>query len=481
MAIDHVFVLMLENRSFDHFFGLSGLPGVPRPPDARFTPGAADRCPIDPPHEFADVQAQIAGGAMTGFQGAQWLGFQPGQVPVVSELAQEFVLFDNWFASVPGPTWPNRFFVHAASSGGLATSPTQFQASGATIGTHSPFQFEHGSIFDRLDARGLKWRVYHGDVHPQVLALPGMVRRYLGGGDEFCPSLPGDPHFSDFATDVADPHYAPAYTFIEPNYAIQLGSQFRFGDSQHPKGLVSAGEDLIRHVYENLRASPLWASSALLVLWDEHGGFHDHVAPGAAVPPGDVEHNRPTDGSDPGFRFDRLGLRVPALLVSPWAPRGALGSRLFPGAVFDHSAVPKSVFECFGLGAPLTARDAAAPSWNAGLLAQPRTGAADGPLTLAAPPAPALARVTHAPATPTTLDGTLAGTALNALAVDRALAASTGRPTISRSGSQSAADYRRDRRRALASPQFPLEMAEYINAVGVRAHAHRLRARQAQA
>ena len=479
MAIDHIFVLMLENRSFDHFFGLSGLPGVPRPADARFVGGAADRCPIDPPHEFADVQAQIAGGAMSGFSGAAWQGFAPTQVPVVSQLAQEFVLFDNWFASVPGPTWPNRFFVHAASSGGLATSPTQFQTSGAVIKPSSPFRFQNGSIFDRLDQQGVKWRVYHGDVHPQMLALPGMVKRYLSGSDNFCPTLPGDPHFSDFATDVADPAYAPAYTFIEPNYAIELGSQFRFGDSQHPKGLVSAGEGLVKLVYEALRASPLWSSSLLLVTWDEHGGFYDHVPPGPAVPPGDVEYNRPTDGSDPGFRFDRLGLRVPTLLVSPWAPRGALGSQLFPGAVFDHTSVIRSVFDRFAPGASLTARDAAAPGWQSGLLATARAGAASGPTVLAAPAVDAA--VPMAPPKAGPLDGTVAGTALNALAIDHEIAASTGRPTIARSGSQTLADYRRDRKQALASPQFPLQMAEYINAVGVRAQAQRLRARQAEA
>ena len=480
MPIDHIFVLMLENRSFDHFFGLSGLAGVPRPGDARFVAGATDRCGIDPPHEFADVQAQVAGGAMSGFSGAAWLGFTPGQVPVISQLAREFVLFDNWFASVPGPTWPNRFFVHAASSGGLSSSPTQFQSSGAVIKPKSMFRFQNGSIFDRLDQRGVKWRVYHGDVHPQMLALPGMVKRYLSGSDNFCPTLPGDPHFSDFATDVADPAYAPAYTFIEPDYAIQLGSQFRFGDSQHPKGLVSAGEGLVKVVYEALRASTLWQSSLLLVVWDEHGGFHDHVPPGAAVPPGDVEYNRPTDGTDPGFHFDRLGLRVPALLVSPWAPQGMLGSQLFPGTVFDHTSVIKSVFERFAPGVALTARDAAASGWQSGLLAQPRADAASGPLTLSAP-APAAAASAAAPAPAAgPLDGTVAGTALNALAIDRELSASTGRPMIARSGSQTLADYKRDRRRSVTSPQFALQMAEYINAVGVRAQAHRLRVRQAK-
>ena len=252
--IDHVFVLVLENRSFDHFFGLSGRLLVPRPDDAGFQPGATDRAEFDPPHELEAVRTQIAGGAMSGFDARAKRAFLPAQIPVISRLADEFVLFDNWFASVPGPTWPNRFFVHAASSGGLATSPTQLQESGAVITTTSPFRFENGTIFDRLTRCGKKWRVYHGDVHPQVLALPGMVKEYLNGSDHFCPLYDGDPHFSNFAADVDDIGYEPAYTFIEPNYGIEMGSQFRHGDSQHPLGRGRSPDRVRRGGFAQLAA-----------------------------------------------------------------------------------------------------------------------------------------------------------------------------------------------------------------------------------
>jgi len=482
-TVDHIFVLMLENRSFDHFFGLSGRASIPRPSDPAFGPGATDRASFDPPHEFADVQAQIAGG-MGGFAPAAKLAFQRSQVPVISQLADEFVLFDNWYASVPGPTWPNRFFVHAASSGGLATSPTQFQASGSVILPKSAFQFQKGTIYDRLTATQKQWRVYHGDVHPQVLAVPGMVKEYLNGSDHFCPTYDSGPHFSDFATDVSRATYEPAFTFIEPDYAIQILSQFRNGDSDHPLGLVSAGERLIKYVYESLRNSPLWSRSALLITWDEHGGFYDHVIPPQATPPGDAPLNRPTDGSDPGFQFDRLGVRVPALLISPLAPKGKLGSELFPGKFFDHSSVIKSVFDNFGLGAPLTARDGAAPSWLAGLTVGARAGAGDGPVTLSIAPPVAIptAKATKATkaaeaSTQVDVDGFLAGTALIALDLDREMAKKPGVAAVANLAPQTLPQYEAARLASVSDPHFRLQLLQYINQVAVRAQVVRLKAK----
>jgi phospholipase C len=473
-TIDHVFVLMLENRSFDHFFGLCGRGDIPRPADPGFKPGASDRAASDPPHEFADVQAQIAGGTMGGFDASAKLAFDPTQIPVINQLAQEFVLFDNWHSSLPGPTWPNRFFVHAASSGGLATSPTAFQTAGAVISPRSPFQFQNGSIFDRLDSLGKKWRIYHGDVHPQVLAMPGLCRRYLSAGDEFRPIYPqADSGLSDFATDVSAADYEPVYTFIEPDYAVQLFSQFVNGDSQHPKGSVSSGEALIKYVYEALRNSPVWSSSALLITWDEHGGFYDQMPPPTAIPPGDEPLNAPQGG--PSFAFDRYGMRVPAILASPFAPRGALGSSLFPGATFDHSSVIASVFEIFGLGAPLTQRDAHAPSWDGCLAAGARNDL--GPARLSGP----AASVAHLAVTPSKTggetDGFLAGVALISLDMDRIISEQTGASPIASFTPQTRSQYAQARTAALADPHFKSRLVQYINEVGVRVTAHRLRAR----
>ncbi len=128
--IKHVFVLMLENRSFDHLFAFSGRSGV-LPADASWgmTADAADRAALDPPHEFEDVAAQIGGSPpMSGFaQQSYWnvsrQGFAAGALPVLHTLANQYFLFDNWYSSMPGPTWPNRFFLHAGTSGGLDNSP----------------------------------------------------------------------------------------------------------------------------------------------------------------------------------------------------------------------------------------------------------------------------------------------------------------------------------------------------------------------
>jgi phospholipase C len=470
--VDHVFVLMLENRSFDHFFGLSGRPGIPRPTAPGFGPGATDRATIDPPHEFDAVRDQVNGGAMDGFAPGAMLAFEPAQIPVLTQLASEFVLFDNWHASVPGPTWPNRFFVHAATSGGLATSPSVFEEGKAVASPWGAFKFRSGqTLFERVAAAGKTWRVYHGDVTPQVLSLPGMVKKYLTDPTRFCPLYPGDPHFSDFATDVASGSYAPAYTFIEPNYDA-YGLQFRRGDSQHPLGLVSAGEALIKHVYESLRNSPAWDRSVLLITWDEHGGYYDHVDPPPAVSPTDQPSNRPASG-DPGFQFDRLGVRVPAILVSPLAPRGKLGSELFPGAAFDHTSIISSVFETFGIGPALTARDAAAPTWSACLSPQARAGLPPAPAVLADTVQAAAPALAPAAAASTAVDSLATGSFLIAHALDLEIAKRSRNGTIANTTPQTPAEYEQARQASLRDPNLPIEVAQYIAEVGVRARFHR--------
>lgn len=400
-TIDHVFVLMLENRSFDHMFGLSGL--VPRPPDPDFGPGAPDRMPYDPPHEFADVQAQVRpSGDMRGFPPQAKCGLLPSQVPVVTQLAREFVLMDNWYASVPGPTWPNRFFVHAGSSGGLADSPGN--AVFPVLGIQG-YRFARGTVFDQLQAAGRSWTVAHGDDLPQVLAIDGMAPR-LFDGRRFRPLRAGadGSDGSDFFTDLATGRHTANYCFIEPDYGIRFGDPFGHGDSQHPTGSVAAGEQLIKDVYEAIRNSTLWPRSVLLVVWDEHGGFFDGAQQLNAAAPGDPPLNaRHNTEASRGFDFRKLGVRVPALLISPFAPRGRLGSQLFPGAAFDHASVVASLRETFALPGPLTERDRLAPTWTTGLSDQARTGADLPPTRLVAPhagPDPVPSRVGPGPAAP---------------------------------------------------------------------------------
>ena len=427
--ITNVFVLMLENHSFDNIFGQSGIPGITHaaPTDSNsyqgvsYTVGspAPVAMPTDPGHEFPDVVEQLAGAAATyppggpypaitgsGFAasyatsttegpvpssadvGKIMLGFDTGtQLPVIHQLATRFAVCDHWFSSLPGPTWPNRFFVHGASSAGLDHSPTPAElAQWETPGFG--FAYPHGSLFDALSHAGLTWRIYHDDTNaysddpqngsifgaiPQVSALKGITLL--------------DAHsLTGFAADLQSP-YTCQYTFIEPNYG-DITSSYRGGSSQHPMDDVHGGEGLIKAVYEAIRNSPIWNTSLLVITYDEHGGFYDSVLPGAATPPDD---GSPATHNKFGFTFNQLGVRVPAVVVSPWIPAGTVGH-----ASYDHSSVPATVERLFGLPA-LTARDASANDVRALLTeAQPRT---DAPTTLdnPAPPAPRAATGTEAP------------------------------------------------------------------------------------
>ena len=430
-AIKHVFVLMLENRSFDHMLALSGLPGIDAATGAQTNPGpdgaaipfhagAADPMPSDPRHEFADVVEQLCGkGAAYPSGGGSYppihnSGFATNYAttfpvnpaptnaqvrpimagidtrtatPALWTLAREFVVCDRWFSSLPGPTFPNRFFVHGASSAGLEHSPSTVDL--AKWELFAGFRYPHGSVFDKL-GRG-KWRLYQDESGaiegriPQVAAIKGV-------------------HFNDvhdlssFATDLAGDYPWP-YTFIEPAYGAMVTGDYHNGTSQHPMDTLAGGDRLIARVYNALRASPLWEDSLLIVTYDEHGGFYDHVAPDAVVPPGD---NPGSDHNRSGFDFARLGVRVPAVLVSPRLLRGGVDH-----AMHDHSSVIATLGKLNGF-APLTQRDAQAHSVLELVL---RTVRPDCPMTIPSVPAapPSLAAMATHDAKPVEEDGNLQG------------------------------------------------------------------------
>jgi phospholipase C len=418
--IRHVFVLALENRSFDHMLGAStgtvdpegrihlgtGLDartGAPRTVDGPVDQaneydgaifpvrvGAPFAMPVDPPHEFCDVQLQLASKKIIGAPGddqCDYSGQYPPltlagfvdnyanqatfegnadaladlgavmscltaeQLPVLSTLAREFAVCDRWFSSMPGPTWPNRFFMHAATSGGLDRSPNARETVRSQFGG---YRFEHGSIFEALDRSGLGWRIYHDDPLPQVSALSVMeldtMRSHYRPVD-------------DLRMDLQDEDFAPAYVFIEPNYGLLVPplGDFMCGNSQHPCDDVTRGDALVKLVYEAIRQSPHWESSLLVVTYDEHGGFYDHVPPPPGVPPGDV--TEPSNNGH-GFRFDLLGVRVPTVIVSPWIPdvRSPTPDRtcnLVDNTPYDHSSLLATLERLYGLPS-MTARDAAA-------------------------------------------------------------------------------------------------------------------------
>ena len=411
-VIKNVFVLMLENRAFDHMLGFAGISGVVGLDGAESnsyegTPytvqkGADWSMPVSPGHEFADVLAQLAGGTATYPCGGTYppidnSGFvwdyvnSPSkdeggatcdlgeimkcydtvpQLPVLYTLATQFAVCDNWYASLPGPTWPNRFFVHGASSSGLDDSPSDPQM--IEWETIKGFRYDNGSIFDLLDntfrARKLKhpWRIYRGVSWPLSGAIPGVAALHnIDIEDTF--------DFKKFDRHVNDKDgYPYFYTFIEPNYGDIVNHSYKGGQSQHPRDDVRSGEALIKSVYDSLRRSPLWENSLLIITYDEHGGFYDHVAPLACPAPGDS-----MKWSQHGFTFEQYGVRVPAVVVSPFIAAGTVDHTLY-----DHASVPNTL-EALAQMSTLTGRDYAANNVTALLsLSQARS---DTPVVLPDP------------------------------------------------------------------------------------------------
>jgi len=429
--IQHVFVLMLENRSFDHMLGHFTQPGIdpktggttrangvwpggysnslgPLTIPARM--GAPQRMPVSPGHGFNDVLVQLCYDPLSdpnppelnspynyptitnaGFV-RNWVdqrvivdpiefplhfgppdpsivmaGFGPSDLPVLFSLAEQFAVLDNYCSSLPGPTDPNRRFVHAASSAGLYDGQTgdaifsEYYLDGVT--------FANGTIFDKLSAAGHEYLIFEGDSLPNAGELAGIP------DSAFVPFA----FFSQYVNNPAG--YAPAYTFIEPNYGNDIGifgpNDFSCGDSQHPDNDVTKGEALIKVVYETIRNSPVWDSSLLVITYDEHGGFYDHVAPQPAVPPGDPSPpTLPWIDFKPKFAFDKFGARVPALVISPLVAKGTIDHQLY-----DHTSVLRTLEDIFMLPR-LTNRDASANSFFEALTVLSRD---DAPKSLPSP------------------------------------------------------------------------------------------------
>lgn len=379
--IEHVVVLMYENCSFDHMLGhlpcggqLTGAeynlldPADPASERVPVTRRATYRTLMDPLHDLLSVNTQLFGPLPTTADPAPMCGFvqsgiaaaaqdeeagktvmdcfTPARLPALSTLASEFCLCDRWFSSVPGPTWPNRFFVHAATSDG--------QVSNTVL-----HPYEMRTLYDSLNESTppRTWGIYFNDI-PHSLAL----RRLW-------PYRERVKHYAAFRADV-DAGRLPNYTFIEPRYLDFLAWK---ANDHHPPHDVRYGEVLLADVYETLRRSRQWNHTLLIVLFDEHGGFFDRVSPPRPVPNPDGKGSR-----EPPFAFDRLGVRVPAILVSPWIERGTVDP-----TVYEHASVPATVRRLFGLPGFLNARDAAAATFERVLTRE--TPRADAPRSLPTP------------------------------------------------------------------------------------------------
>jgi len=255
----------------------------------------------------------------------------------MTALAKGFAVCDRWFSSVPTQTFPNRAFASAGTSLGY-------------LKDHSGMVFNCPSIFGRLSDANLDWAIYGYNGRP--LTRTDFPDTKIAETTHFGT-------FSDFKNRAAA-GTLPPYTFLEPEWGAR-------GNSQHPNYDVSLGEQLMLDTYRALRDSPQWNQTLLLITYDEHGGNYDHVAPpSGAVPPDDHI------GEFESFDFTRFGVRIPALLISPWIPEGTV-FRATQGTI-DHTSVLKTIEDRWGVP-PLTRRDAAAPSLAGVLsLGAPRIG-----------------------------------------------------------------------------------------------------------
>lgn len=371
--IKTIVVLVMENRSFDHMLGwmkkinpeINGVDGsesnaisVTDPNSQRYSfKNDSHYVDPDPGHSFQAIREQIFGSnntsadpaPMNGFAQQAFSmdnttnmsqdvmkGFLPDLVPVYKALVSEFAVFDRWFASMPSSTQPNRLFVHSGTSGGATSNIAKLLAKG----------YPQRTIFENVDAAGLSFGVYY-QIIPNTLFYRNLRKiKYVGKFHQYDVS---------FKKDAKDGKL-PNYVVVEQRY---FENKVLAANDDHPSHDVYNGQMLVKELYETLRASPQWNETLLVITYDEHGGFFDHVPTpvrGVPSPDGIV-------GPEPFFfKFDRLGVRVPTIMVSPWIEKGTVvhgpNGSPFPTSEYEHSSIPATVKKLFNLPSPfLTKRD----------------------------------------------------------------------------------------------------------------------------
>jgi len=416
-GLDHVVVVMFENRSFDHLLGRLYEPGEVQSfegvmgkdlsnPIPDWAEHGADRAVVpygiapnmntpnpDPGEEYQHVNTQLYGlidppsnrgvlaehmvapfnapadpnlqPTMQGFvtdyisafaaemgheptyaQYSQIMtGYTPEQMPVLSTLARGFATFDHWFAEVPSQTFTNRSFFHAATASGFVVNAPY---------ANFPEQNNAETLFERLESKGLTWRVYCDPPSPATFTgiIHGPRLRHRFASNFFTTD--------QFFEDVAQGQL-PTYSFIEPN-------MWHGHNDMHPPismltpGLeldapsaLLGGEELLARIYNAVRSSTANGSNCfntlLLVAFDEHGGTYDHVPPPAASPP-----DAAAGAGQLGFGFNRLGVRLPVLAISPW-----IAENTVVNDIHHHTSVMRTMRQRWDLGNPFTAREADAP------------------------------------------------------------------------------------------------------------------------
>ncbi len=339
--VEHIVIYMQENHSFDNYFGMLGRgDGFTLGPDGRPTnsnPGPSGqlvfpRRAVDAhaaPHvsqNWNDTHDCIDGGAMDGFGkiSPDSLQYYDGaQLPFYYGLAREFVLCDRWFASCRGQTHPNRRYVQAATSAGLVRTDV-----GKVLASPDA---PNGTIWDRLNANNISWADYAYDL-PDIALFP---RVFLANTSKV-------KTIQQFLWDCSTGQL-PSVSIVSP------------GDtafSEEPSKDVQRGEAYSAMLINALMQSPAWEKTVMFFTYDEHGGFYDHVTPPPAVAPDGILPDIDLAAGDRPGGFDEYGVRVPAIVISPFAKRDYVSH-----VVHDHTSILRFIETKWNLGA-LTFRDA---------------------------------------------------------------------------------------------------------------------------
>ncbi len=344
--IEHIVVLVMENRSFDHILGYLTLENGRADVDG-LTAGMANslngkKFPVhsltktalnqgqDPCHDGVCVDEQLANGS-SGFVSNYHkthandpevdlvMGYYSGSVlKVYDHLARHFLICDRWFCSVPGATWPNRLYAVAG------------RAAGSRDNKQPPLPplYSLPSFVRHLDDRKVKWRWYAHDiaslraVDAQFRTPLSFVRKNFAFFDQRS-TFGGN----SFLEDAQQGKLAPI-SWIDPNFVDLSFIGPSGSNDDHPPSDVRDGQELVLKIYNALINSPHWSKTLLVITYDEHGGFFDHVAPPAAA--------------DDNSAFQRYGARVPTFIVSPWVDAGQVSH-----TVFDHTSIIKTILARF--------------------------------------------------------------------------------------------------------------------------------------
>jgi len=357
MPIETIFIAMMENRSFDHLLGYLSLEGHEmegQRADAAWREGVSNphlgqvyrpfalddpysAIKADPPHGRDAIATQIGkpdGGRypMKGFvdsyaEAKALAGgpvgnhppvmgyFSAEQAPVIDFLARNFAVCDHWHAALPAGTQPNRLMAMSGYS---------------RIDTNRVPMPHHNLVYDWLTHHKIPWRVYHSGIPFFALMLDRLDD--MLDHDRFRP-------FGQLFNDLQDepPGDFPRVVFLEPVYAD--APHIGVSNDDHAPGGIRGGQEFLLDIYRSITRVPaVWERSLLIVTYDEHGGFFDHVSPPVVhtAPPADAFYQQ---------SFESLGVRVPAILVSPFVSPGSVCHD-----VMDHTSILKFLGEMFGDG-----------------------------------------------------------------------------------------------------------------------------------